>query len=256
MEGKLIKLVVLTTRCEFGAELLRCLTARNIPVDAIILEKGYSVSRFAHYIKIRGFTETVKTIIQRIAGIILPATAPGWFRNEFYRNYSENVFLVEDLGGTECQKILTGIKPDIIALGRTRILGEKIIRIPVCGILNAHPGLLPKYRGIDTVEWAIYNGDVIGATVHYIDIGVDTGPVIAQKAVEIIPGDNLDSLNKKVDKTSIELMAEVILRIRNGEKVATIQQQPSQGRQYYRMPHKLVIVTRTKLKNLKRVTSG
>lgn len=52
------------------------------------------------------------------------------------------------------------IKPDIIVLGGSSIIRENIIKIPKIGILNAHPGLLPKYREVDVIQWAIYNVDI------------------------------------------------------------------------------------------------
>jgi hypothetical protein len=57
----------------------------------------------------------------------------------------------------------------------------EILSLPRCGFLNAHPGLLPEYRGADPMCWALQNGDDLGATVHLLDEGIDTGPILLRR---------------------------------------------------------------------------
>jgi len=65
--------------------------------------------------------------------------------------------------------------------GGLGILKTDIIESPLAGWLNGHPGLLPEYRGLNPVQWAIRNMDRVGATVHLIDEGIDTGPILIRK---------------------------------------------------------------------------
>ena len=132
----------------------------------------------------------------------------------------------------------------------SKIIRGNIINIPKIGTLNAHPGLLPKYRGVYIIRWAIHNGDKIGVTVHFVDKGVDTGPILTQRTVNIEENDNIGSLVEKCERLSGELMAEVLLKMREGQTVTQTPQSKAEGKQYYRMSGKLRRETDRKLSRL------
>ena len=90
--------------------------------------------------------------------------------------------------------------PDYIILGGARILKEHVIKSTKFGILNSHPAILPKYRGLDCVAWTILENDSVGATVHYIDPGVDSGPIILQETVDYSDCNSLLKVRIKVMK--------------------------------------------------------
>ncbi|MFN2486588.1 MAG: phosphoribosylglycinamide formyltransferase [Acidimicrobiia bacterium] len=87
----------------------------------------------------------------------------------------------------------------LVLAGFMRILGkEAIARFPN-RIVNIHPSLLPSFPGLDAVAQALAAGvKVTGATVHFVDELLDHGPIIAQKAVPVLPGDNACSLHKRI----------------------------------------------------------
>lgn len=74
---------------------------------------------------------------------------------------------------------------DIVVQGGVGILKPEMIAVPKIGIINVHPGRLPEYRGNSCPEWAIFNNDEIWATAHFVDAGIDTGPVICSRRVAI-----------------------------------------------------------------------
>ncbi|QSB13104.1 hypothetical protein JQS43_15815 [Natronosporangium hydrolyticum] len=78
---------------------------------------------------------------------------------------------------------LAGHRPDLLVLyGFNWILPREVYQLPTFGTVNIHPSLLPRYRGPAPVHWAIRNGDPeTGVTVHRVDDGVDTGPILAQR---------------------------------------------------------------------------
>ncbi|MCX9076232.1 MAG: formyl transferase [Candidatus Methanoperedens sp.] len=156
---------------------------------------------------------------------------------------------MDNFNGIECEKKLHNIKPDIIILGGSRIIKENIINIPKIGILNAHPGLLPKYRGVDIIPWAIHNGDDIGVTVHFIDKEVDTGDIIVQKIIEIEKYDTIKTLKSKAELLAAQLMVQVVLEIEKNGNVNRIPQLKSNGRQYYAMSTEI-------LKNTEKILEG
>ena len=105
--------------------------------------------------------------------------------------------------------------------GFLRILGPELIR-PLAGrVMNIHPSLLPAFPGLDAQRQALDWGvRVTGATVHFVDEGVDTGPIIVQEAVAVLAGDTAETLSERILAVehrlyprAIRLYAEERLRI-------------------------------------------
>jgi phosphoribosylglycinamide formyltransferase 1 len=91
-------------------------------------------------------------------------------------------------------------RPDlVISAGFMKILGPGFRDAIGCPMINTHPALLPAFPGVRPVADALgYGVKVTGATVHLVDDGVDTGPVLAQRAVEVCPGDTVESLHERI----------------------------------------------------------
>ena len=86
-----------------------------------------------------------------------------------------------DLFGFEnCTKILNN-NHDFLVCGGCGIVPARIIRTMKKRILNAHPGLLPDFRGLDPVLWSLYKGKSLGATLHFVDSGLDTGDILIKE---------------------------------------------------------------------------
>ncbi len=90
--------------------------------------------------------------------------------------------------------------PDLVVLaGYMRILGKDIVRSFHGKIMNIHPALLPSFPGLHAQRQAIaYGVKVAGCTVHFVDEMMDTGPVILQKCVPVLPDDDEDSLSERI----------------------------------------------------------
>ncbi len=99
--------------------------------------------------------------------------------------------------------ILDKLEPDLICLaGYMKIMTHVILDKYMGKVINIHPSLLPKYPGLNALEQAINAGDThSGATVHYVDLGMDTGKVILQKSFEItnLSQDECAAVLKKVE---------------------------------------------------------
>jgi len=85
------------------------------------------------------------------------------------------------------------------------IVPDSVLRIPKIGVLNLHPALLPYNRGWHTPSWSILEGTPIGATLHFMDSGVDTGDIVAQAELEIRPEDTAHSLYARLLDLEVEL---------------------------------------------------
>jgi methionyl-tRNA formyltransferase len=158
---------------------------------------------------------------------------------DVYRSLVPVVHEVTDANGEASVGILKDLAPDLLILGNCRILRRQVVAIPRIGVLNTHPGLLPAYRGVDVIPWALHNGDPLGVTIHFVNDGVDTGAIVAQRRIEPSPGDTLSSLDSKAHTLLRELLADVIAQLIATGQVESIEQDLKAGKQYYRMPPSL-----------------
>ncbi len=116
------------------------------------------------------------------------------------------------------KKILIDLKKDKVKLvclaGFMKILSKDFIKKFSGKIINIHPSLLPKYKGLKTHERAIKNKEKFsGCTVHYVSPKLDSGKIILQKKVKITKNDNVSSLKKKILKKEHKLFPEAIKKV-------------------------------------------
>ena len=134
-------------------------------------------------------------------------------------NIKKKIFNFHNIGVAE-KKILTLLKKKkinfICLAGFMKILSKNFIKKFNGKIINIHPSLLPKYKGLNTHIRAIKNKDKFtGCTVHYVTSKLDSGKIIMQKKVKITAKDNSTSLAKKVLKKEHTLYLDSILKIFN-----------------------------------------
>ena len=110
--------------------------------------------------------------------------------------------------------------PDLIALaGFMRILSAEFVRPYAGRILNIHPSLLPKYRGLDTHARAIAAGDAeAGCTVHEVTPELDDGPILGQARVPVLPEDTPQTLAARILPMEHKLYPLVLRRVAEGER--------------------------------------
>ena len=112
--------------------------------------------------------------------------------------------------------VMKAWKVDLIVLaGWMRIVSPKLINQFPNRIINLHPSLLPKYKGLHAVEQALENGDsVTGVTVHYVNEELDGGKIILQEEVPILPNDDIQSLTKAIQRKEYYLLPKAIEHIK------------------------------------------
>lgn len=102
----------------------------------------------------------------------------------------------------------------VVSAGFMRILGPEVVNAFAGRIINTHPALLPSFPGAHAVADALAHGvKVTGTTVHLVDAGVDTGPILAQRAVDVLEGDNLETLHERIKAVERQLLVETLHRI-------------------------------------------
>ena len=131
----------------------------------------------------------------------------------------KKIFNFQDIKDTE-KKILTLLKKEkinfICLAGFMKILSKDFIKKFDGKIINIHPSLLPKYKGLNTHHKVIINKDKFsGCTVHYVTEKLDSGKIIMQKKIKITAADNFITLSKKILKQEHKLYPAAIMKIFN-----------------------------------------
>lgn len=115
------------------------------------------------------------------------------------------------------------------------------------GTLNAHQGALPRFRGMNAIEWAVLEGSPPTVSVHFVDTGVDTGDIVATEPVPIAPGDTFDSLRIRASAQQIDLLARTARAALAGP-LPRRSQRRAEGRQYFPMHPTLRAVAKQRLR--------
>jgi len=108
--------------------------------------------------------------------------------------------------------LLREARVELVALaGYMRVVKQPLLEAFAGRIVNIHPSLLPSFPGLKSWEQALnYGAKVAGVTVHFVNEGVDTGPIILQEAAPILPGDTAESLHQRIHAVEHKLYPEAI----------------------------------------------
>lgn len=122
--------------------------------------------------------------------------------------------------------------PDVIVVAAFgQILRQEVLDLPAFGCLNVHASLLPRWRGAAPINAAILHGDEeTGVTIMKMDPGLDTGPILSQRAVPITPDETAGSLFEKLSRLGAELLLDTLPGYLSGE--ITPRPQPEEGVTY------------------------
>lgn len=129
-----------------------------------------------------------------------------------------------NLKNPEFHEELSGLKADLQIVVAFRMLPESVWNMPPMGTFNLHASLLPNYRGAAPINWAIINGEKeTGVTTFFLKHEIDTGNLLFQEKVEILPEDDLGTVYEKLMKIGAELVVKTVDAISKGEVSAKIQ---------------------------------
>jgi folate-dependent phosphoribosylglycinamide formyltransferase PurN len=126
--------------------------------------------------------------------------------------------------------------PDLILFTGGNILRKQLLDVPRLGVLNVHLGLLPEVRGMSTPEWSLLKRVPAGITIHYMDEGIDTGPVLQRyEYPDAARCESLAVLRNRLIAVGIEQVAEVVAALDRGRIVATPQSDLDGDNQFFVM---------------------
>lgn len=143
--------------------------------------------------------------------------------------YDIDVFQPEKLRGDDVMARLAAWRADFhVVAAYGQILRAQILELPTYGSINVHASLLPRWRGAAPIQAAIRAGDrQTGLTIMQMDPGLDTGPILAQEAIEIMPRETGESLHDKLAALADPLLVDTLRGVASGD----IQPQPQDDAQ-------------------------
>jgi len=127
-------------------------------------------------------------------------------------------YFVNNHNDVDCLNLIASLKINcLFNAGTPRKLSDKIISNMEYGVVNVHPGILPFYRGCSAVEWAILNNDPIGNTVHYMDSGYDSGPIVIAEKYKFKRNSTYEDIRIKTYRKNFLLASKVLLEIQKNK---------------------------------------
>jgi Formyl transferase len=133
----------------------------------------------------------------------------------------EKVIYVDTVNGPDAVEAISRLEPDVVIQVDAGILRRQIFEIPQVGTLNLHPGIAPSIKGLHSIYWALWEQkhEWIGATLHYIDEGIDTGSVLAYSTVEPhYPGERFPPLYARAIELGVSRLVEALCDIAQGRR--------------------------------------
>ena len=140
--------------------------------------------------------------------------------------------ITDDLNSHEIEDYIKSTHCNLICVASAgQLLKENIIRIPKYGVLNAHTALLPDYRGPNPTYWVFRNGETeSGVTIHYIDVGEDTGDIITQERFPITFGMTAREYNEAANCAAVKGYLNALSMLESGTIVRKKQGNSTKGR--------------------------
>jgi folate-dependent phosphoribosylglycinamide formyltransferase PurN len=150
--------------------------------------------------------------------------------------YNFPIALCNDQNARESLARLKQWAPDLIVFAGGNILRQQLLAIPRLGVLNIHLGLLPEIRGMSSPEWSLLTGVPVGITIHFMDSGIDTGPVLQRYEYPSAQHcDSLSDLRNQLIAFGVDKIGEVVAALDQSKIVATPQSDIHNDNQFFVM---------------------
>ena len=166
-----------------------------------------------------------------LAGVFCPPDKRGEAMKQLAEKSEIPLFRPTRMKDPQVYEAYLNLRPDLVLLAFvTDIIPEKLLGVASLGTLCYHPSLLPRHRGASAINWAIIQGDRrTGLTIFWVEKGIDTGPILLQKEVEIGPEETTGGLYfNTLFPLGVEAMAEAVELIKEG-KAPRLPQDESQA---------------------------
>jgi methionyl-tRNA formyltransferase len=245
-----------------------CLKLDNVEIVGVIVLKTFSIKRvWSEYLRLR------KKIFRKIFYKYLNENASlhskiqensvkylttnfGLAHNSMKKLTGSNNIAFLKVDSPNCKSALEFLKknkPDIVLSIGSSIVKKPFLQIPKNGVFNVHMGILPEYRGIGVTEWPIIENTLkdigLGVTLHLMESGVDTGPVLIKKYITLKKCENLAALESKYLKEMVNLMIMGVQKLRDKE-LKPIPQKIAEGKQYFETHKRMNMLAEQRISNI------
>jgi methionyl-tRNA formyltransferase len=157
---------------------------------------------------------------EEVVGVFSPPDKRGESMKELAERSAISFFRPNQMKDPQVYDVYKKLQPELVILAFvTDIIPERLLDVPSKGTICYHPSLLPRHRGASGINWAIIQGDIrTGLTIFWAEKGIDTGPILLQKEVEIGPDDTTGSLYfNALFPMGIDAIVEAVELIKRGE---------------------------------------
>jgi methionyl-tRNA formyltransferase len=242
-----MRIVVLTSETPANIWLVNSLMSRHDVVGMVIERRPLALTREQKFERRRqllrrhGLVRTLNKLLYNSLRSRLLAKAEGEaVRQDFFPGgtspaYQRSVptLAVENINDPAGARFIQSLTPAVLVVCGTTVLKPEIFSLAPKGAVNIHTGITPEYRSADPIFWALYCGEPgkVGVTIHYVDRGIDTGPIIHQQSVPVYANDSLASIYVRCIRLGAELFSRALGRIEDGS-IRTIQRTGVQGRSF------------------------
>ena len=181
----------------------------------------------------------------------------GTFRSlrEVATFYGFPVAVCDEQNSSESIAHLEAWAPDLIIFTGGNILQKPLLQVPRLGVLNVHLALLPEIRGMSSPEWSLLNRVPVGITIHYMDTGIDTGPILQRHEFpNVAECEALSDLRNRLIAFGVEKVGQVVEELARGAMSLTPQSDIERDTQFFVMHEWLQEGAEGRLKSSRRAT--
>jgi len=164
------------------------------------------------------------------------------------RTLGTDVYFVNDINSSYVESKLKKYNTDLIVFTGGGMIRSKVLDNSGLGVINCHMGILPKYRGMDVIEWPILNNDFenIGLTLHFMDTGVDTGDILQIRKVPLKKNDSIKNIRVRFEPKMVQGMLDVVLDLLDNN-ITVKKQKNEDGHQFFVMSDDLIDIAKKKI---------
>jgi methionyl-tRNA formyltransferase len=243
-----IKVLVLTSETAANVWLVNRLLAEFEVVGIVIERQARAVTkqekdaRRRRMIQRHGLGRTLNKLLYNwFRSRVLAASSEQAIRNEFFPGDAEVKYvgsvesvIVGNINDPACVEFIKRQDPDVLAVCGTTVIRQEVFSLAPRGAVNIHTGITPDYRSADPIFWALYcnEPEKVGVTIHFVDKGIDTGPIIQQERVPVYGGDTLATLYVRCIRRGAELFLRALAEIES-RSVQTVDRSSARSRAFH-----------------------
>lgn len=228
--------------------LVNCLLARHDVVGMAIesprpaLTAEEKLERRRRLFQKHGFIRTANKLIWNwFRSRYLAAAEAAVVREAFFPNGGDIAYqravttqIVANINDAACMEFIRRLSPDLLAVCGTTVIKPELFALAPLGAVNIHTGITPEYRSADPIFWALYSGEPekVGVTIHFIDKGIDTGPILQQEHIPVYSTDSMATIYVRCIRRGAELYLQTLSEVA-AASARTIERPGVTGKAFY-----------------------